>query len=90
MSLPEAMNVPVRFIYLPNWILTWSAHIGDAFKRLGLPVPWNSEVKEKLLGDLYVDIETTMEELDWQPPFTLKEGISRTYSGINNEAPRFK
>ena len=46
---------------------------------MGLPAPWNSEVKGKLLGDFYVDLESIKQDLAWQPLYTLEEGIRRTF-----------
>jgi nucleoside-diphosphate-sugar epimerase len=31
------------------------------------------------LGDFYVDISAIKAELGWTPPFSLEEGIRRTY-----------
>lgn len=79
MCMAGAMNLPVRVARLPDGLLAWTARAGDGCRRLGLPAPWNSEVKGKLLGDFYVDLEPIKQELGWQPPYTLEEGIRRTF-----------
>jgi len=81
MCMVGAMNLPARVVHLPDWLLAWTARAGDIFDRLGLPAPWNSEVKGKLLGNFYVDLESIKQELGWQPPYTLEEGIRITFSG---------
>ena len=80
-AMATAMNLPARVVRLPDWLLASTASAGDACKRMGLPAPWNSEVKGKLLGDFYVDLESIKQELGWQPPYTLEEGIRRTFGG---------
>jgi nucleoside-diphosphate-sugar epimerase len=79
MCMAGAMNIPARVVRLPDGLLTWTARAGDICRRLGLPAPWNSEVKGKLLGDFYVDLDSIKQELGWQPPYTLEEGIRRTF-----------
>lgn len=78
-AMAAAMNVPARVVRLPDWLLAATARVGDGCKRIGLPAPWNSEVKGKLLGDFYVDLEPIKQELGWRAPYTFEEGIRRTF-----------
>ena len=43
---------------------------------------------QRLCGNLQVDILKTCELLDWQPPFTVAEGLKITATGIMNEYKR--
>ncbi len=78
-AMAAAMNLPARVVRLPDWLLAVTARSGDGCKWIGLPAPWNSEVRRKLLGDFYVDLESIRQDLAWQPPYSLKEGIRRTF-----------
>jgi nucleoside-diphosphate-sugar epimerase len=80
-AMAEAMKLPARVVRLPYWWLAWTARIGDRCRRLGLSVPWNSEVNAKLLGDFFVNIELTKQDLGWKPPFSLQAGIRHTFGG---------
>lgn len=90
MCMPEAMNLPVRVVRLPDKLLDWTAQVGDGCRRLGLPAPWNSEVKGKFLGDFYVDLEPIKRELGWQAPYSMEEGIRRTFGGKGNIAGSYR
>ena len=53
-AMALAMNLPARVVRLPEWVLGSTTSAGDACQRLGLPAPWTSEVKGRLLGGFYV------------------------------------
>ena len=64
-----------------------SVALGKSSKMLSLPVKLfdvlgkitgNSAIVDRLCGSLQVDISKTKELLDWQPPFSVKEGFART------------
>jgi nucleoside-diphosphate-sugar epimerase len=74
-----AMGVRPRLLHLPAPVLDALTALGDGLDRLGLPSPWTSEVRMKLLGDFHVDLAAIREELGWRPPFTLEEGLALTY-----------
>lgn len=78
-AMAGAMGLPARVVRLHDWLLAATARVGDGCKRIGLPAPWTSEVRGKLLGDFYVDVEPIKQELGWQPPYRLEEGIRRTF-----------
>jgi len=78
-AMGRSMGVRTRALHLPDWILGGGARFGDICRKVGLPFPWTSEVKQKLLGDFFVDISAVKTELGWTPPYTLEEGIARTY-----------
>jgi nucleoside-diphosphate-sugar epimerase len=57
-----------------GWMLSVSPWV---FKILG-NITGKSEVVDRLCGSLKVDITKTKELLNWTPPFTVKEGFSKT------------
>jgi len=64
----DAMGRPARLIPLPAGVLKLSAAL------LG-----RKAMAQRLLGSLQVDISQTCETLDWQPPFTVEEGLRRCF-----------
>lgn len=78
-AMAEAMNISARILHVPDWLLRSTTFFGDVCCRIGVPAPWNSEVRGKLLGDFYVGIEPIKQELGWKPPFTMKEGFRLTF-----------
>lgn len=78
-EIAAANGIRGRIWPIPEAILEPMARVGDGMGRLGLPSPWNSSVREKLLGDFYVDIAPIRADLKWNPPFSLREGLAKTY-----------
>ncbi len=78
-TMAAAMNVQVKVVRLPEWLLASTAGVGDGLKCLGLPAPWNRELQGKLLGNFFVDPTPIKQDLGWLPPFTLEDGVRRTY-----------
>jgi|GEM_PF-406918 len=78
-ALGRSMEIRVRLMHLPDWILDGGAGLGDLCRRAHLPFPWTTEVKQKLLGDFFVDISAVRTELGWNPPFTLEQGLALTH-----------
>lgn len=78
-AMAAAMGVSARVVHLPEWVLDSTAKMGDVCKRLGLPAPWTSEVRGKLLGDFWVDTEPMKNELGWRAPHRMEEGIEKTF-----------
>lgn len=76
----EAMQIHPHFIHLPDTLYRVAAQVGDMCLRMGIPTPWNAEVRRKLLGDFYVDSSPIEDELCWKPPFSTKDGIWRTFA----------
>ncbi|MFI8735972.1 UDP-glucose 4-epimerase family protein [Ectopseudomonas toyotomiensis] len=64
----DAMGRPARLIPVPAGVLKLSAAL------LG-----RKAMAQRLLGSLQVDISQTCETLDWQPPFTVEEGLKRCF-----------
>jgi len=64
----DAMGRPARLIPVPAGVLKLCAAL---FGRKAMA--------QRLLGSLQVDISQTCETLDWQPPFTVEEGLKRCF-----------
>lgn len=64
----DATGRPARLIPVPAGVLKLSAAL------LG-----RKAMAQRLLGSLQVDISQTCETLDWQPPFTVEEGLKRCF-----------
>lgn len=67
----EAMEKPARLIPVPAAAL-----------QLGATLLGRKAMAQRLLGSLQVDISHTCETLDWQPPFTVEEGLRRCFSPL--------
>jgi nucleoside-diphosphate-sugar epimerase len=60
----EAMGKPARLISVPSSLL-----------RLGAGLLGRKAIAQRLLGSLQVDISETCNQLDWQPPCTVEDGL---------------
>lgn len=60
----EAMGKPARLISVPSGLL-----------RLGAGFLGRKAIAQRLLGSLQVDISETCNQLDWQPPSTVEDGL---------------
>ena len=78
-AMAAAMNLKPRVLHLPEGILSYTARVGDFLRALGLPAPWSTVVREKLLADFWVDNSAIKRDLGWQHPYRLEEGIRNTY-----------
>jgi nucleoside-diphosphate-sugar epimerase len=79
LAMGKAMGVQARVVHIPHTLLAASAWCGDLALRLGLPSPWSTDVKNKLLGDFWIDISRVKDGLGWYPPFTLEQGLFQTF-----------
>ncbi len=62
----------IRLLSMPLWSLLLAARlIGRAADM------------QRLLSDLQVDSAETREILNWQPPFSLEQGLAKTLTGTN-------
>ena len=78
-AMARAMNLKPRLLHLPEVVLSSTARVGDFFCALGMPFPWHTAVREKFLADFWVDCSAIKEDLGWEPPYRLEEGIHKTY-----------
>lgn len=68
----EAMGKPARLIPVPAGVLKFGAIL------LG-----KQAMAQRLLSSLQVDISETCELLDWKPPYTVQEGLTRCFERSN-------
>jgi len=66
-ALGVALERPAHLLPVPEACLSWGA------KLLGM-----RGFADRLCGNLQIDITKTKELLNWQPPFTLAEGLKKT------------
>lgn len=69
--IAEALQKPEKSIFIPL-----------SFLRLATRLTNKLGIYNRLVGSLQVDISRTQQSLDWQPPFTVKEGINKTVQGL--------
>lgn len=67
-----AMNVKLKLFWVPQGMLLF------VFKCLG-----RGQMIHRLFGSLQVDHSRTCELLDWQPPYTVAEGLAHCFSEGN-------
>ncbi len=65
--IAKAMGRPARLLPFPPGLLGWIASIAG-----------KGAEAERLLGSLQVDSSYARQQLDWQPPFTMNEGLAET------------
>ncbi len=70
-AVGKAMGKPARLIPVPVGLLQFGATL------LG-----KKAMAQRLLGSLQVDISKTCELLDWQPPYTVEEGLRRCFEPV--------
>ena len=75
-GLAAAMKIPARLFPCPPVLL----HM--AGKLLG-----KSEQIERLLGSLQVDSDKMRRDLNWQPPYSLQQGLQATADWYRNTHP---
>ena len=80
-----------RDLSTPEWIRMLAAAMGrparllpipPALLRLGGRLAGRRAEVERLIGSLQLDIEPTCETLEWSPPVSVEEGLSRTVAGF--------
>jgi nucleoside-diphosphate-sugar epimerase len=72
-AISDALGVPNRTIPLPSGALSRVARITDRLTRARL-----GATLDRLLGSLEVDEREFQQEYDFQPPFTLQQGMEIT------------
>jgi nucleoside-diphosphate-sugar epimerase len=69
---------------IPPSLLKVAGYLGDTLQYLTKrPFPLNSYMVDRLLCSLYVDSSYIQKTLDWQPPFTLEQGLAQTIQPEN-------
>jgi len=64
---------------VPPWLLTSAARLGDTIGKVR-PFPINSDVVQRLIGSLTVDISKLRALTDYKPPFSVQNALLETAS----------
>jgi nucleoside-diphosphate-sugar epimerase len=86
LSTPELLSLIAKQMGQPCYLLPLSprllkilGYFGNGleflFKR---PIPINIAILDRLLGSLFVDSNHIQKTLNWQPPFTVEQGLKQT------------
>ncbi|MEQ9667166.1 NAD-dependent epimerase/dehydratase family protein [Coleofasciculus sp. G2-EDA-02] len=70
---------PCHLLPVPPSLLKMAGHLGDTIEQFTKrPLPLNTSTIDRLLGSLVVDSSHIRNTLNWQPPYTVDEGLSKT------------
>jgi nucleoside-diphosphate-sugar epimerase len=73
------LDRPCNLLPVPPSLLKVAGNLGDmGEKLLGRSLPLNTPTIDRLLGSLVVDSSKIRNTLNWQPPFTIDEGLQQT------------
>jgi len=82
--IAQQIQQPCRLLPVPTTLLRFLGSLGDRVESItGKNLPFNSYNIDRLLGSLAVDSSYIQKTLDWQPPFTLEQGLARTIQPEN-------
>jgi nucleoside-diphosphate-sugar epimerase len=70
---------PCHLLPVPPSLLKLAGHLGDTIEQSTKhPLPLNRSTIDRLLGSLVVDSSHIRNTLNWAPPYTVDEGLSKT------------
>jgi nucleoside-diphosphate-sugar epimerase len=73
------LGKPCNVLPVPPSLLKLTGYLGDTVQYLSQrPIPLNTSTIDRLLGSLCVDSSHIQTTLNWQPPFTLDQGLEQT------------
>ena len=82
--IAQQIQQPCRLLPVPTTLLRFLGYLGDRVESItGKNLPFNSYNIDRLLGSLTVDSSYIQKTLDWQPPFTLEQGLAQTIQPEN-------
>jgi nucleoside-diphosphate-sugar epimerase len=77
--IAQQIQQPCQLLPVPPNLLKFLGYLGDMAESLsGQNLPFNTYNIDRLLGSLSVDSSHIQKTLDWQPPFTLEQGLALT------------
>lgn len=86
-KLAHHMGQPSRLFPTPLSLLKLAGYAGDGIQSLSQkPLPLNSGTIDRLLGSLFVDSSHIRNTLNWQPPYTVDEGLAQTLQQFPSKA----
>jgi nucleoside-diphosphate-sugar epimerase len=78
-KIAKYLEKPCNLLPLPPSLLKLGGYLGNTGERLlNRPLPLNSQTIDRLLGSLIVYTTHIQNRLNWQPPFTIDEGLLQT------------
>ncbi|MGB3204737.1 MAG: NAD-dependent epimerase/dehydratase family protein [Crinalium sp.] len=70
---------PCNLLPVPTSLLKFTGYLGDKLEYLTKkPLPLNTATVDRLLGSLFIDSNHIQNTLNWQPPFTIEQGLFQT------------
>lgn len=84
----QTLGRPISKWIIPRIILMTAASLGDGLGRLGLRVPLNSEVIDKLLGSACYSSNKISRELGYRPTHTLADALPEMVEYYRTEVKR--
>ncbi|MFN7513128.1 NAD-dependent epimerase/dehydratase family protein [Microcystis sp.] len=82
--IAQQIQQPCQLLPVPTTLLRFLGYLGDTIESItGKNLPFNSYNIDRLLGSLAVDSSYIQKTLDWQPPFTLEQGLAQTIQPEN-------
>lgn len=77
--IAQQIQKPCQLMPVPPTLLKLLGYLGNIAESMtGKNLPFNTYNIDRLLGSLYVDSSHIQTTLNWQPPFTLEQGLART------------
>ena len=82
--IAQQIQQPCQLLPVPTTLLRFLGYLGDNIESItGKTLPFNTYNIDRLLGSLAVDSRYIQKTLDWQPPFTLEQGLAQTIQPEN-------
>lgn len=77
--IAQQLNKPCHLLPIPPSLLKVLGYFGDSLEHLlKRPLPLNTTVIDRLLGSLYVNSSHLQNRLNWQPTYTIEQGLEKT------------
>ena len=79
-KIAQNLDKHCKLLLIPPSLLKIAGYMGDLAQsatKKNLPV--NTAIVERLLGSLVVDSSKIQNSLNWQPPYTLDQGLARLF-----------
>jgi len=82
--IAQQIQQPCQLLPVPTILLRFLGYLGDRVESItGKNLPFNTYNIDRLLGSLTVDSRYIQKTLNWQPPFTLEQGLAQTIQPEN-------
>ncbi len=79
-KIAQNLDKPCNLLPVTPSLLKIAGYMGDlAQKATKKNLPVNTAIVERLLGSLIVDSSKIQTSLNWQPPYTLDQGLARLF-----------